>query len=270
MNLLGKMCAFFLRDFAIESSYRTAFVMQLAESLFGVVSCFYLSRFVESAQLDRSLPSGTSYFAFVLVGIAFFDYMNVSLNSFDEGLIQARQNGTLEALLVTETSLPVMLVSSAVYPFVVMSLRTLVYFAWAAALFGFRPAGANWLGAAVVLGMSILAFIGLGILSAAYLLLFKQGNPGKWVLLAVSGILGGLMYPVSILPHWLRILARLLPITYSLEGLRAALLDGAGFAALWPAIVKLTIFAAVLLPISFYLFAWALRRTKINGTLSHF
>ena len=76
-----------------------------------------------------------------------------------------------------------------------MSLRTLVYLAWGAAIFGFRPAGANWLGAVIVLGMSILAFIGLGILSAAYLLLFKQGNPGKWMLMAVSGVLGGQCIP---------------------------------------------------------------------------
>jgi ABC-2 type transport system permease protein len=270
VNLLGAIRAFFLRDLAIASSYRTAFIMQFAESLFGVVSCFYLSRFVESAQLDRSLPSGNSYFGFVLVGFAFFDYMNVSLNAFDDGIIQARQNGTLEALLVTETSLPVILASSAVYPFLLMSFRTLIYLAWAAAIFGFRPAGANWFGAVTVLAASVLAFIGLGILSAAYLLLFKQGNPGKWMLMAVSGVLGGLMYPVSILPHWLQILARLLPITYSLEGLRSALLDGANFTALWPSIYKLMLFAAVLLPISFFIFAWALRRTKINGTLSHF
>jgi ABC-2 type transport system permease protein len=270
VNLLNKIFAFFLRDFTIGSSYRSAFILQLFESLFGVASCFYLSRFVESAQLDRSLPSGHSYFAFVLIGFAFFDYMNVSLNSFDQGILQARQNGTLEALLVTETSLPVILMSSAVYPFVLMSFRTLVYMAWAAALFGFRPTGANWLGAALVLAMSILAFIGMGIFSAAYLLLFKQSNPGKWMLMAISGVLGGLMYPVSILPHWLQVLARLLPITYSLEGLRAALLDGASFAALWTTIMKLLVFAAILLPVSFYAFAWALRRTKINGTLSHF
>ena len=270
MNFLRKMLAFFLRDFAIESSYRSAFVFQFGETLFGVASCFYLSHFVESAQLDRSVPYGHSYFAFVLVGIAFFDYMSVSLNAFDEGIIQARKNGTLEALLVTDTSLPVILASSAVYPFVLMSLRTLVYLAWGAVLFGFRPNGANWFGAMAVLAMSILAFAGLGILSAAYLLLFKQGNPGKWILLSVRGVLGGLMYPVSVLPHWLQILARLLPITYSLEGLRVALLDGAGFADLWPTLIKLTLFSAILLPISFYFFAWTLRRTKINGTLSHF
>jgi ABC-2 type transport system permease protein len=270
VNFLRKLFAFFIRDFAIESSYRVAFIFQFAETLFGVASCFYLSRFVESTQLDRSLPFGRSYFAFALVGIAFFDYMGVSLNAFDEGIIQARRNGTLEALLVTDTSLTVILTSSAVYPFVLMSLRTIAYMAWGALLFGFRPAGANWLGAVVVLAMSILAFAGLGILSAGYLLLFKQGNPGKWALLAVSGVLGGLMYPVSILPSWLQTLARLLPVTYSLEGLRAALLDGADFSILWPTIIKLALFAAILLPISFAVFARALRRTKINGTLSHF
>jgi hypothetical protein len=52
--------------------------------------------------------------------------------------------------------------------------------------------------------------------------------------------------------------------------LRAALLDGAGFAALWPSFRALAAFAIVLLPVSFAAFSWALRRTKINGTLSHY
>jgi ABC-type multidrug transport system permease subunit len=60
------------------------------------------------------------------------------------------------------------------------------------------------------------------------------------------------------------------PLTYSLEGLRSALLGAAGFAELWPAIRALAIFAVVLLPLSFYVFSCALRRTKITGTLTHF
>ncbi|HUK31016.1 MAG TPA: ABC transporter permease, partial [Candidatus Acidoferrum sp.] len=135
---------------------------------------------------------------------------------------------------------------------------------------GFPTGQANWAGAVVVLVVSILAFAGLGILSASYLLLFMRGNPAKWLLLGLSGVLGGLMYPVSILPHWLQILARLLPITYSLEGLRAAILGGAGFGELWHSIRALVLFAGVFLPLSFVVFSWALRRTKITGTLTHF
>ena len=44
-------------------------------------------------------------FAFALVGFAFFDYLTVSLTAFDTSIVEAQQNGTLEAMLVTETPL---------------------------------------------------------------------------------------------------------------------------------------------------------------------
>ena len=77
------------------------------------------------------------------------------------------------------------------------------------------------------------------------------------------------MYPVAVLPTPLRLLARLIPVTYALEGMRAALLGGAGWGELWRSLLALLVFAAVLIPLSFAVFGWALRRTKITGTLTH-
>ncbi|MGA8677560.1 MAG: ABC transporter permease [Candidatus Acidiferrales bacterium] len=191
------------------------------------------------------------------------------LTAFDSSIEEARQNRTLEALLVTQTPLPVILAGSAVYPFTALALRTGVYLAWGALLFGFAPRVANWAGAVVILLASILAFAGLGMISASYTILFKRGNPAKWVVLGVSSLMGGMMYPVSVLPGPLQILARLIPVTYALEGMRAALLAGAGWRELWPSIAALLLFAAILIPLSFLIFAWALRRTKIAGTLTH-
>lgn len=268
-RIFRKIYAFFLRDFRIAQAYRGAFVLQILEALFGVATFYFLSRFVQSPELTRALPQGGNYFAFALIGFAVFDYLGVALDSFDKSLEDARQNRTLEALLVTQTSLPAMLVGSLVYPFFATILRTVVYLAWGVLLFGFSLRGANWPGAILILLASILAFSGLGVLSTSYLLLFKRGNPAKWLLLGVSGLVGGMMYPVSVLPGYLQTLARFIPLTYSLEGLRAALLGGAALREIFPSIVALLIFAAVLLPLSFVVFAWALRRTKITGTLTH-
>jgi ABC-2 type transport system permease protein len=268
--MFRKMSALFLKDLAIARSYRAAFALELFETLFGAAGFFFLSRFVESPQLERALPPGTSYFSFVLVGLAFFDYLSVALRAFDESLYDARQNGVLEHLLVTQTSLPVILAGSILYPFVLLSLRTAIYLGWGAALFGFPLGEANWLGAILILGASILAFSGLGVLSASYLLVFKRGNPVNWALLGISSVVGGMMYPVSVLPVWLQHLARLVPVTYALEGMRAALLSKAPFRQLWPSLAALLVFAAILLPVSFATFSWALRRTKITGTLTHF
>jgi ABC-2 type transport system permease protein len=267
---LRKIIALFLRDLSVARSYRVMFILQTFESLFGVAAFYYVSRFVESPHLSSELPQGGSYFAFALVGYAFFDYLGVALSVFDESIEEARQNGTLEYLLITQTSLPVILVGSMLFPFVILALRTVVYLGWGILLFGFPTRQANWLGAAAVLATSVLAFSGLGVLSACYLLLFKRGNPTKWLFLGVAGLVSGIMYPVNVLPKKLQLVARLFPMTYSLTGMRAAILGHASMAMLWPSIRALLSFALILLPLSLAIFAWALRRTKITGTLTHF
>lgn len=269
MRTLGEMWAFFWRDLCIARTYRTVFVLEAIEALFGVAIFYYVARFVDSPHLQHALPQGGGYFAFSLVGFVFLDYLNAAMDAFDRSLEEARDSGTLEHLLVTQTSLPVILAGSAAYPFAVTTLRIAIYIAWGAMLFGFPLRQANWIGVAAVLLATLLAFSGLGILSASYLLLFKRGNPAKWFLLGVSGVASGVLFPLSVLPEWLQIVARWNPVTYALEAMRAALLGGEGFAAVWKPLAMLLLFAAALLPASVTVFAWALRRTKSTGTLSH-
>ena len=245
-----KMLAFFRRDVAIARSYRMAFGLEILEAFFGVATFYYLSRFVTNDELARSLPAGRDYFAFALVGFAFFDYLTVSLSAFDSSITEAQRNGTLEAMLVTETPLTMILIASTAYPFVLLAMRTVIYLAWGVLFFHFPIHEANWLGAVMILIVSILAFAGLGVISTSYLLLFKRGNPAKWLIVGASSLLGGMMYPVSVLPPSLQWMARLLPVTYSLEGMRQALLAGATFGQLWPAMRALLLFAIILLPLS--------------------
>jgi len=72
-RILRKVLAFFRRDVAIARSYRIAFALEILEAFFGVATFYYLSRFVSSDELARVLPAGSDYFAFALVGFAFFD-----------------------------------------------------------------------------------------------------------------------------------------------------------------------------------------------------
>jgi ABC-2 type transport system permease protein len=268
-RVLRELWLFFWRDLSIARTYRTVFVLEAIEALFGAAMFYYVARFVDTPELQRALPQGGSYFAFSLVGFVFLDYLNAALDTFDRSLEEARNSGTLEHLLVTQASLPIFVAGSAIYPFVATTLRIVVYVAWGAVLFGFPLYAANWLTVIVVFLATLLAFSGLGILSSSYLLLFKRGNPAKWFFLGVSSVAGGMLFPVNILPDWLQVVARFNPVTYSLEAMRAALLGGATVAALWRPLAVLLLSALVLLPVSMVVFAWALRRTKITGTLTH-
>lgn len=266
---LRELWTFFRRDLSIARTYRTAFVLEAVEALFGVAMLYYVARFVDSPQLRGALPHSESYFSFSLIGFVFLDYLNAAMDTFDRSLMEARDSGTLEHLLVTQTSLPVILAGSAIYPFAASTLRIAVYLAWGAALFDFPLREANWLAVAVVLVATLLAFSGLGIFSASYLLLFKRGNPAKWFFLGLSSVVGGMLFPITVLPDWLQFVARLNPVTYALDAMRAALLAGAGLHAVWQPLLVLLLFTAVLLPLSMAVFAWALRRTKTTGTLMH-
>jgi hypothetical protein len=103
---------------------------------------------------------------------------------------------------------------------------------------------------------------GPGILSANYLQVFQMGNPVNWAVVGLSSVVGGMMYPVSVLPTCLRYVARLTPITYSLEGMRAAVLGHPSILELWPSLAAPLAFATLLLPISFAVFSWALAPDK--------
>jgi ABC-2 type transport system permease protein len=268
-RILRDLFFFFQRDLRIASTYRSPFLFEAIEALFGAAMFYYVARFVDSPALREALPQGKSYFAYSLVGFVFFDYLNAALDTFDRSLQEARDSGTLEPLLVTQVSLPVILVGSAFYPFTATTLRIAVYLGWAAAFFDFPLRAANWLAVSAVLLATLLAFSGLGVLSAAYLLLFKRGNPAKWFILGVSSVVGGMLFPVEILPPWLQVIARLNPVTYALEAMRGALLDGASILAIGRPLLILLAFAVVLLPTSVWVFSWTLRRTKVTGTLTH-
>src|ERR1700732_4345905 len=244
---LRELWVFFWRDLTIARTYRTVFLFEAIQALFGVAMFFYVARFVDSPQLQHALPQGESYFAFSLIGFVFFDYLNAALDTFDRSLEEARDSGTLEHLLVTQTSLPVILAGSAIHPFAATTLRTAVYYALGAVGFGFSLRGAICLAVAPVLLATLLAFSGLGILSASYLLLFKRGNPAKWFLLGVSSVAGGMLFPVNILPPWLQFVAHLNPVTYALEAMRESLLDGVSVLAIARPLGILLVFAACLL-----------------------
>lgn len=156
------------------------------------------------------------------------------------------------------------------YPFVWTSFHVLLYFVLGVGLFGVHFTVGNWLVAVALLVLAIVVFSGLGILSASFIMLFKRGSPVAWLFGMMSWLLGGVMYPVIVLPTWLQHLAALLPITYAIEGMRAALLRGAMGSDLWPNFGVLLVFAMITLPLGLVSFQYATRRALITGTLGQY
>ena len=267
---MKKILAFLKRDFLIEVSYRFSFVFQLASVFLSVASYYFLARFIGSSFVPGLEPYGGDYFAFVLVGVALHEYLATSLDAFSRSIRESQVAGTLEALLSTQTSLPTIVFSSAAYPFLWTTFSVVLYFTLGIGLFGVPLAHGNWAAATLILMLAIVVFSGLGILSASFVMVFKRGSPLAWLLGGLSWLLGGVLYPVTVLPEWLQFVSLLLPITYAIEGMRAALLQAAPWSQLWRSVGPLLLFALFVLPLSLASFHYATRRTRITGTLAHY
>jgi len=81
-----------------------------------------------------------------------------------------------------------------------------------------------------------------------------------FILMPVSGV----YYPVSVLPHWLQLVAWALPPTYVFEGMRALLVDHVFRTDL---MIEAAALNAVLLIASFAAFLALLRSARRNGSL---
>jgi ABC-2 type transport system permease protein len=166
--------------------------------------------------------------------------------------------------------IPTLLFGSSLYSFLYTSLTAVAYLVVAALFFGFDLSRANVSVALVSLALTVLAFSGLGILSASFTLLWKRGDPLAFFLGTASALLGGVYFPVEIIPAWLQKIAACIPLTYALSAMRAALLEGATAAAVARDLAVLALFAAVLIPISVAAFSAALAAARRQGSLGKY
>ena len=121
-----------------------------------------------------------------------------------------------------------------------------------------------------MLSLSLALALAIGLAAATFQVSFQKGSALVWLLGSGLWFLSGTMFPVDSLPRPLEVLARLVPFTYAINGLRAALLEGQSLVALAPTLLTLAAFVAVLLPLAFAGLALSLRRARQAGTLSFY
>jgi len=267
---MRRLWAFLVRDYYVEISYRLSFLFTMGGVVVRALVFFFLSEFIEVATGGLLGDYGGDYFSFVIIGIALGGYFSTGLSSFANALRQAQTTGTLEAMILTPTPISWLVIGSAAWSYVYTTFRVLVYLVVGALFLGLDLSQANYLAALVILLLSVVSFASLGILAASVIMVIKRGNPITAVFGNVSNLIGGVFYPVAILPPWLQLIAYLLPITYSLRAMRGALLAGASWHLLSADILVLSLFCLLLLPLALFVFRFAVNRARTEGTLAHY
>lgn len=264
-STLDKLHAILRRDLLTAVRHRSGFVVTFVGVFTELAAFYFLSRAIGPG----FRPGGVDYFPFLLVGTGIYTFFVMSAQSFLSAVQEAQQTGTLEVLITTSTPPAELLILSAISAFAGNLVNLLIYLVAGVAVFR-ASIHANIFSCAVVLVLSVSIALALGIAAATLQVAFQKGAALLWLLSSGVWFLSGTMFPIQSLPRPLELLARAVPLTYAIDGMREALLEGRSVMAMALTLAVLAGFATVMLPLALAALSLSLRRARQNGTLSFY
>jgi ABC-2 type transport system permease protein len=267
---LYKVIAFIKKELLVQSSYWSAFLFSWLGILVTVSTFYFISKLLNAGNVIYLKEYGSGYFPYVLVGVAFSGYFSTAIHTFANNIRNEQVTGTLEAILVTPTRLSTIIISLSLWDFIFTSINAIVYLFFGALFFKVNFTQINIASALLILILTVVSLSSIGVISASFIMVFKKGDPISWLVTISSGFFSGVFFPVDVLPKYLRVFSYFIPLTYSLKGLRHAILQGYTIRMLMPDIAALFIFCIILVPLSTKIFGYALRCAKVSGSLTYY
>lgn len=255
--------------FLTGTSYRLATVLSLVGLIASVVPLYFIADALQPVVAESISNEGGDYFGFLIVGIAATYVMIAAVSAIPAAVGGSLGSGTFEALLVTRTPLPVLLLGMSLFPLAQSLLRVAVL------LVGARAVGVefDWMGLPLVLGvlvLLILAYVSIGLVATALVLVFRTSGPLLTAVIAGSGLLGGVYYSTTVIPDWLRSLSAIVPLSYALRAMRAMLLAGGETRAIVNDVSALLLIAVLSFGVASIVFGLAMRHARRSGTLAQY
>jgi len=264
---ISKLLALIGHYFRLAWSYKLNFITRYLGMVVSVLLFFFLDQLLRRAGAGE--VGGGTYFTFLIIGGAFSRYLELASHAFSANLRDEMLRGTIEPLLATATPVAAALLGPSSWALIegtlLVTLQLLV--GW---VVGADFSRANWGAAIAVLAVSLISLLSYGLFSAAFVIVFKRGDPMNWFINSVAYVFSGVFFPIDLFPSWLRVISYLLPFTYALRALRGALMRGEGIVELGPDLLILLAFAAALLPLSLLAMRYAIRYLKERGELVHY
>ncbi|MCA9959336.1 MAG: ABC transporter permease [Anaerolineales bacterium] len=251
-------------------SYRTALLLSLFTGFLSVVQFGLMAKFIsEGNDFPLIAQYGGDLLAYLIIGSTFTSFVGVALSSFQGAIRSEQQMGTLEYLLLADLPVSKLMFFSAIWNFTNALLNTAVLFGIVAVVFKITLSMNLFLVVGVLM-LSVLSLSGIGMISAGTILVTKRGDPVGWIFTTATGLLAGVVFPVELLPQWLRSVSNLLPTTHALHALRLALTAQAQWQDLKAQVLYLVLTLVITFPLGLVIFQAGLNKARRVGSLADY
>lgn len=260
--------AFLARNWHLTRRYWGWEVVWFFYSLTSGLSVVFIAQGAEALTGD-DIGLNVKYLTmYLIIGTLVWRYLSNIFMLTSEVIAWERWEGTIEYTLMAPVQRWVHLVGQTAYSLIYSMITTLLIGIAMALFFELELANANLLGAAAVILAGSISLIAIGIVASILPLLYpERGAQMTNVVQSSFLLISGVYYPISVLPDWMQAIARISPVTYVLDGTRAAILDGAPLGELRQYIAPLILLGLVMLPLGLRAFKAAEDYAKRTGKL---
>jgi ABC-2 type transport system permease protein len=170
---------------------------------------------------------GSPIFPYIYLGNAFYTYVGSVMTGISWTIIDDREHyKTLKYMYIAPINIPAYLMGRGVANFLVGSISVIINILFGVLFLKVRiiPSEVNWLLflSSLLIGVTMLAMMGLVLAGVTLLVAHHYGAYGDAVASALY-LFSGAIFPLEVLPVWLRPVGFIIPITYWLELLRRSL-----------------------------------------------
>jgi ABC-2 type transport system permease protein len=164
-------------------------------------------------------------FSYMYVGNAFYMYVGAVLAGMAQAIVDDRERFlTLKSMYVAPVHIPMYLVGRGIARCLTTTLSVVITIACGVIFLQLQVADVRWglLLLVLVTGMAMLAMMGLTLAGLVLVIVHHSWLVGEAVAAALY-LFCGAVFPLEVLPWWLRPVGYLMPVTYWLELVRRSL-----------------------------------------------
>ncbi|MGQ4891881.1 MAG: ABC transporter permease [Candidatus Njordarchaeia archaeon] len=261
VSFLSVVSASFWKELKLFSRYPSWLLVSLI-SPFLWITLFIL--------FGQAFSVGTDFVGFITIGMLGLDMASQTLWGFGLGLRREQMRGTLLSLYASPSSRIAILLGMALEGILEIIIDAVIIFSYAFLFFNFNIFIADPLAVILVLSLTFFSLLGFGLIFAAVTMIVKEPNALINVIQPILYIFAGVFFPTKVLPPAGQLISKAIPLTYALDAMRKAMIQGYTTLQLIQDMAILGAFGLILTFIGVFVLNLLEKRAMVTGSLAKF
>lgn len=199
--------------------------------------------------------SSLTRFDYTFAGLVGFSIMSLAIFGMANGFPADKKTGALRRLRATPLKASQLILATALEYLLIGFLSIVAMFIVAMIFFDFQMRG-NYITLLIYSLIGIFCMFGFGLAIGGWAKNENQSAPLSNLVAFPLMFLSGVFFPVFLMPEWLQDIARLLPLTPIIEGIRLVTTESASLLDLGSELLIIGVWTIVIYFLAFRVFRW--------------